>query len=73
MTLESWEMQAVETTGEMPGWIHGHRARYKPEQNSICIAGGEVHMAAEGGELKIIPNKDQFELDLSLFQWRRMK
>jgi hypothetical protein len=66
-------MEAIETTGEAPGWIHGHHARYEPARNTICITGGEIHVAAEDGDLKIVPNQEQFELDVSLLEWRRVK
>jgi len=73
LTLESWEMEAVATTGEMPGWIHGHTARYEPARNAIRIAGGELHVPAEDGELEIVPNPETFELDLTTYRWRRVK
>lgn len=71
LKLESWEIEPVATTGEMPGWIHGHRARYEPDANSIRVAGGKVQVAGDDGGL--IPSKMQFELDLSSFKWRKVE
>lgn len=73
LTLESWQIESVKTAGEMPGWIHGHRSRYEPERNAIYIAGGEIHVVDEDGKPQLVPNEQQFELDLTRFQWRRMK
>ena len=73
LTLESWKIELVTTTGEMPGWIHNHQARYEPERNTICITGGEIHVIAEDGEAQLIPNERQFELELDRFEWRRVK
>jgi hypothetical protein len=73
LTLDSWEIEAVATTGDAPGWIHGHNARCEVARNTIRIAGGEIHVAAEDGTLMIVPNKEQFELDISLLEWSRMK
>ncbi|MHB0961335.1 MAG: ankyrin repeat domain-containing protein [Pirellulaceae bacterium] len=72
LRLESWQIETVKTSGEMPGWIHKHRASYEPERNAIRIAGGEVHMIADG-EPQLVSNEQQFELDLSRLQWRRMR
>jgi hypothetical protein len=71
LALESWRIESVKTTGEMPSWIHKHRARYEAERNVIHIAGGETFVVAEDGESHLVPNERQFELDLSRFQWRR--
>ncbi len=71
LKLDSWEIEAIETTGDAPGWIHEHHARYEPERNTICITGGQIHVAAEDGNLKMVPNHEQFELDMARFEWRR--
>lgn len=71
LKLESWEIEAVTTTGEMPGWIHKHRARYDSDSNSIHVTGGEIQTAGDDGEL--VPSQNEFELDLGSFKWRRVK
>jgi hypothetical protein len=73
LRLDSWEMEPVETAGEAPGWIHGHQARYDPARHTIHIAGGELHVAADDGKLKMVPNQDHYELDVSRLEWRRME
>src|SRR5262249_46606129 len=39
LTLESWAMHPVATTGQMPGWIHRHRSCYQPDRNSVRVTG----------------------------------
>jgi hypothetical protein len=73
LKLDSWEMEFVPTTGEIPGWIHGHRAHFEAERNATRIAGGEVQVFGDDGELETVPNHEEFELDLSSRRWRRMK
>lgn len=73
LKLESWKIEAVETSGEMPGWIHGHRSRYDPAGNAISVTGGDIHVIAEDGHPELKPNDEQFELELSSFRWRKTK
>jgi hypothetical protein len=73
LSLESWRIESVNSAGESPGWIHRHRAHYQPERNAICIAGGEIHVDGEDGESDLVANEQEFELDLSQFQWHRLK
>lgn len=73
LDLESLKMEAVATTGEMPGWIHGHRAHYDAERNVITVVGGETHIAGVEGELDTIPNECTFELDMPHLHWRKIQ
>ena len=73
LTLESWQIEAVKTSGEMPGWIHKHRARYDAARNTICIASGEIHIIGDKEEQNLIPTNDRFELDLTSLKWRKVK
>jgi hypothetical protein len=70
LKLESWQIDPVKTAGEMPGWIHNHRARYEPERNAIVIEEGEISVMAEGAEQEFRRNEHVFELDLTQLQWR---
>jgi Ankyrin repeats (3 copies) len=71
LSLNSWEISPVATTGDMPGWIHGHRAKYLEEKNAIRIDRGELNIHRENGEQDLLPNKDVFELDLSTLTWHK--
>jgi hypothetical protein len=70
---ESWKIKPIKTTGEMPGWIHRHQAQYDPDGATIRISGGELHVVGEDGEPDLVPNQDQFELDLARLEWKRLK
>jgi hypothetical protein len=69
LSLNSWEIEAVGTTGRMPGWIFKHRAHYKPERNVIRIAAGEV-CVGEGPSINL-PDDQYFELELSTLRWTK--
>lgn len=73
LELESWRIESVKTTGKMPSWIHKHRAIYDPKQNAILISGGEMLVVGENGEPGMVPNGQQFELNLTGFQWRQIQ
>lgn len=71
LTLGTWQMTSIETSGDMPGWIYRHRARYVPERNAISISGGEIDSSTEG---ESTPSQDlQFELNLSRRRWERIE
>ncbi|HSG71527.1 MAG TPA: hypothetical protein VLA12_13985, partial [Planctomycetaceae bacterium] len=72
LMLESWRIEPVNTSGEMPGWIHKHRARYDPDRNVIRIAGGTRHVVEEDGTPELKDNAHQFELELTQLTWRRI-
>ena len=57
----------------MPSWLHNHRSKYEAERNVIRVGGGKLFVTAEDGELDIVPNTESFELDLSSFEWRKVK
>ena len=73
LTLETWRIDEVATTGEMPGWIFKHRADYDADRNVIRITGGEVQTLADDGEVQMLPNEHRFELKLERMQWRRIE
>lgn len=72
LTLESWEIESIKTTGDAPGWIHRHHAEHDPERNVIRIAGGEIQDLAADGETLMAPNNQNYELDLKRLEWRRV-
>ncbi|HWL08263.1 MAG TPA: ankyrin repeat domain-containing protein [Planctomicrobium sp.] len=73
LSLDSWKIEKVETSGEMPGWIHKHQASYDADQHKIRTSGGELHVVVGDGTTDLIPNADQFELDLADFRWKKLK
>jgi len=64
---ETWAIERVDCKGDLPGWIHRHRAR--PIGNEqIAIRGGLID---DGSRRDFVKNTDKFVLDLSAFQWKR--
>ncbi len=71
LKIDTWEMEAVKTTGDSPGWLFEHRAIYEHAKNVILIEGGKIEVIDGEGEPEHIENQKKFELDLSSFQWRK--
>jgi ankyrin repeat protein len=67
----TFAMAKVETTGEKPGWISGHRASLKGE-SEIVLSGGEVCVVVDGAE-ESIENPDSYVLNLVDRTWRRVR
>ena len=68
LNVRSWEIEMVKTSGENPGWVHGHRASYLASKCVIRIAGGEL---VHGPESELVSNQDSYELNLESLTWRR--
>jgi hypothetical protein len=62
------EIVPLETSGAVPGWIHGHRAvRSGPRE--IRISGGEVWFL-NNGDAAVAANATVFILDVETLVWR---
>lgn len=71
LRLNTWEIEPIATTGDMPGWIYKHSARYNAARHAICITGGELYVVDEPDKPRLVPNERQYELDLSQLHWQR--
>jgi ankyrin repeat protein len=67
LSLDDFHIEAMSTTGDMPGWIYDHRASLK-EGSRIHITGGKV-CAIEGGKELHSPNTKEYVLDLESMVW----
>ncbi|MFN0018763.1 MAG: ankyrin repeat domain-containing protein [Pirellulaceae bacterium] len=67
LNSQTWKMEQVSTTGENPGWIHGHKAQLL-EGNKIRISGGKIDNPAENG---LLDNNQNFILNLVSKMWER--
>src|SRR5262249_22947318 len=47
LDLQNFRISAMDCAGTPPGWLHGHKATYLPEENSILITGGLVETGDE--------------------------
>ncbi len=63
LDLNDFSIQPVETTGEMPGWIHGHRAI--ADGTKINIAGGRIEPSYHF-------NESTFQLETNSLIWQKI-
>lgn len=73
LAVETWKIEVVKTSGEMPSWLHSHRSTYDAQRNVIRIEGGKILVAGQQDELQILPNEERFELNLESFQWHKLE
>ena len=69
LDIESFEIEELKTSGEKPGWIHGHKATLSGESD-IRIVGGRVCVLGEGKE-QTSDNRCEYSLNLGSLQWRK--
>ena len=62
LNLADFSIEAVETTGDNPGWIHRHQAELRTGQ--ITVTGGKIEPGYRD-------NTEAFTLDLSTMVWSR--
>lgn len=69
LNIHSFDIEQVKTSGDMPGWISRHTARYDG-QAKIGISGGRCSIWNEGRH-ELVDNHGHFELDLTTLNWTR--
>ena len=69
LLLDSMSMEAVETQGASPGWIHRHSASFGDDGATITIAAGERWL---GPDLAAAENIDSWAFDTRTGEWRRL-
>jgi hypothetical protein len=70
LDLLQYQMSEIATSGEMPGWLFKHEARYDPN-GFIEIRGGEV-VGGFDGEQRFRRNFEDYALDMRSWVWRRL-
>jgi hypothetical protein len=70
LDLSGYRISALETSGDMPGWVSEHEAEFDPA-GVITIRGGEVIEEAEGGQ-RFRRNVEEYALDIRSGDWRRL-
>jgi hypothetical protein len=65
LDTRTFEIAAVATTGNPPGWIHRHTAELSADGQSIVLRGGELFTADE----ELVENIDELQLRLSDLRW----
>ena len=67
LNCKAWKIDAIQSSGNNPGWIYDHKARLV-EPGVLLVLGGKICTEIDGEE-QHIENKDQFSLDLSHMAW----
>jgi hypothetical protein len=70
LDLEGYRITAMETSGQMPGWIFRHTAEID-SAGIITIRRGQVHEMT-GGQPRTRRNLEDFTLDIRSGIWRRL-
>ncbi len=67
LNVKTWSLEAVQTSGDNPGWIFKHKCRLL-EGGRLQVTGGTVCKRMKGNEIHE-ENTSEFELDLRLHKW----
>ncbi len=70
LDTQTFAIHPIETTGENPGWIHGHRAE-PVDGRAIVVRSGVVASLKDGKETHD-KNPANFRLDLASKVWTRV-
>ncbi|MGV2828588.1 Kelch repeat-containing protein [Myxosarcina sp. GI1(2024)] len=71
LDLKSLKIEAIETYGKKPGWIHQHESVYLERENCIYVSGGLLSTLFQGKEI-IFANVDDYVLHLSTMTWDKV-
>jgi len=69
LSLKTFEIEKMATTGNGPGWIHEHTAELSSDCQKIIISGGLIQREDRN---YFWENIDEWELDLSTWSWNRL-
>ena len=67
LDLDTFAIESVETTGDAPGWIHGHTATISGDGTRLTVSRG-IRVTEEG---RLIDQTDSWSLDLDSRTWTR--
>jgi ankyrin repeat protein len=70
LNCRTWKIEAVQTTGDNPGWIYEHSACFDGVR-SLIISDGKIARHVDGEE-QHVENNEQFRLDLREMRWNRL-
>ena len=71
LNCKTWEIEAVKTVGENPGWIFKHKTSFDGS-SCLVVSGGTVCQEVDGEE-QHVENEESFRLDLSDMRWFRTR
>ncbi len=70
LDCNSFQIQSVKTTGDKPGWISQHKAKYQ-QPSQIYITGGKLWKIVDDKK-DLINNTVDYILNLNNFEWSRV-
>lgn len=70
LDTNNYQIERVETSGEMPGWISRHKVSLTPE-GQIRITGGQL-IVMNGSEQDLIDNDGTYQLCLEQMLWKKI-
>lgn len=68
LNIATFEVRAVETSGDQPGWIHRHKVRLEGKDR-VIVSGGLI---AQSVSTPFSENIDEWALDLDTWVWTRI-
>jgi ankyrin repeat protein len=69
LDVRTFRIETLRATGDAPGWLYGHRARFIGP-HEILVSGGTLASLQDDDETRA-DNADTFVLDLERLVWRR--
>lgn len=70
LDCDTFQIEKIETSGEKPGWISKHKAKFQPS-SQIYITAGEIWTKIDG-EVSHTDNSSDYILNLTTFEWSRI-
>lgn len=70
LDCDTFQIEKIETSGEKPGWISKHKAKFQP-LSQIYITAGEIWTKIDG-EVSHTDNSSDYILNLTTFEWSRI-
>ncbi|MHB8954462.1 MAG: ankyrin repeat domain-containing protein [Pirellulaceae bacterium] len=67
LDCETWKIEASQSSGDNPGWIYEHKARFI-DPGILVVSGGKICKEIDAEE-QHVENKDHFGLNLSDMTW----
>jgi len=68
LNCQNFQIEKVPTTGDKPGWIHGHTAQFIAKSNAIKVTHGEVFVGWDR-KRQLRKNRKIYWLDVTTNRW----
>lgn len=69
LSLDTWQVERLETDGRSPGWLHRHAAELSEDGHTIVVTGGSLWL---GENCSMVENLDSWSLNVSSGHWTRL-